>query len=39
MGTSAVIHRYRVEEDVGRDIKPVIHHDVGTDMAVIHRED
>ena len=38
MGISAVIHQYRVEEDVGRGMKPVIHQDVGTNVAVIHRE-
>ncbi len=34
----AVIHQYRVEEDVGRDMKPMIHQDVGTNVAVIHQE-
>ncbi len=44
MGTSAVIHQYRVEEDVGYQpvihrneidvgYQPVIHHDVGTECG------
>jgi hypothetical protein len=38
VGPDAVIHRSRVEVNVGRDMKPVIHKDVGSKAAVIHRE-